>query len=134
MVKGVRTRLQLRRNVFSVNLRAVKLNMAVTVQNDAAIRIGIEALAPEIESEIPFRSVKLRSVEFICPDKLPFPVGQITRFVIFNFKLFHRYNRTFLCVSYILYTVTGYPNRQSSNITVIFLTRMDLTRSPSGLG
>ena len=75
MVKGIRARLQLGRNVFPVDLGAVKLDMALSVKNDALIRIRVEALAPEFESEIPFRAVKLRSVELVRPDELPFTIG-----------------------------------------------------------
>ena len=89
MVKGVISRLQLRRNISSVDFGTVEFHTSI-LNNNALIGIGIKAFTPEHQAKIPFCSIKLGTVKFVRPNELPLAIlGKITRYVILYFVFFH---------------------------------------------
>jgi len=76
-VEGIRAGLKLRGGVSAADVDSVKLDMAIAVEDDSLIGIGVEGLSPEVKTEVPFGAVELSSVEFVSPDELPIAVGEI---------------------------------------------------------
>jgi hypothetical protein len=76
-IERIGSRLKLRRCISAADVYAMKLDMAVSVENNTLIGICVEGLSPEIKAKIPFCAVELGSVEFVGPDELPIAVGEV---------------------------------------------------------